>query len=96
MYTDDRDRWGTGNHRFAAKDTHEEDGTFVDKRAKKIVEKVDTIVNSLRSATNNKAGSDQGPNSQTSITPLMLDEAFHSVNNCNLFLFFILLQFFFI
>ncbi|CAH2035581.1 unnamed protein product [Thlaspi arvense] len=54
------------------------DGTFVDKRAKKIVEEVESIVVSHFpiNTDDNEAGS-QGSNSP--ITPLMRDEAFYSI-----------------
>ncbi|CAA7032100.1 unnamed protein product [Microthlaspi erraticum] len=56
------------------------DGTFADKRAKMIVDKVESIVVSqqLNNTEHVEVGS-QETNSHTPITPLMQDEAFYSM-----------------
>lgn len=54
------------------------DGTFVDKRAQRIIEEVESIVVSEHPSTDETDS--QGSNSEASITPLMRDEAFYKVN----------------
>ncbi|XP_013632529.1 PREDICTED: uncharacterized protein LOC106337994 [Brassica oleracea var. oleracea] len=53
------------------------DGTFVDKRAQRIIEEVESIVVSEHPSTDETDS--QGSNSEASITPLMRDEAFYKV-----------------
>ncbi|CAN6984403.1 unnamed protein product [Brassica oleracea var. botrytis] len=53
------------------------DGTFVDKRAKRIIEEVESIVVSEHPGTDETDS--QGSNSEASITPVMRDEAFYRV-----------------
>ncbi|KAF2567401.1 hypothetical protein F2Q68_00024331 [Brassica cretica] len=54
------------------------DGTFVDKRAQRIIEEVESIVVSEHPSTDETDS--QGSNSEASITPLVRDEAFYKVN----------------
>lgn len=56
------------------------DGTYMDKRAKKIVEEVETRVLSQLSSNNTEDGCHQESNSQAP-TILMKDQAFYSVKN---------------
>ncbi|KAH0903729.1 hypothetical protein HID58_043232 [Brassica napus] len=51
------------------------DGTFVDKRAQRIIEEVESIVVSEHPSTDETDS--QGSNSEASITPLVRDEAFY-------------------
>uniref|UniRef100_A0A0D3CRN5 Uncharacterized protein n=1 Tax=Brassica oleracea var. oleracea TaxID=109376 RepID=A0A0D3CRN5_BRAOL len=53
------------------------DGTFVDKRAHRIIEEVESIV--VSEHPNTDETDSQGSNSEASITPLMRDEAFYKV-----------------
>lgn len=53
------------------------EGTFVDKRAQRIIEEVESIVLSQQPTDETDS---QGSNSEASITSLMRDEAFYKVD----------------